>query len=171
MIISVYAIPGKKFNEPLPSILNRHSPDFVVSQIKSVVLEYFGLSADQLFVRCRERDLVIPRQVMHYLVKKYTSLSLKKIGAAIPHKKNYDHTTVMYSIKTIMDLLETDENFRNQMDIIEQRLALEPEERNLLRLLKVAKREAPPPAVKPEKTPVIRIETLSEQEKVERKYL
>jgi hypothetical protein len=172
MIISVYAIPGKRFNEPLPDSFKKNSPESMVMLIKSVVLNYYGLTAKQVFSANRKRELVLCRQVMHYLAKKYTQLSLKKIGHEFPNDGDMDHTSVKHSVKTVMDLMDTDPMVRLQVKAMDESLFLEPEERNLVKLYRTASRPMVYQAPKVEtQAAVIRMETQSESEKVANKYL
>ena len=67
----------------------------------------FIASWDQVAIcgkKNRKPYMVLVRQMYHYLIKRHTSLSLKEIGDLTG---GHDHTTVMYSITTIQDLLYT----------------------------------------------------------------
>jgi hypothetical protein len=166
MIISVYAIPGKQYTEPLPSTLNRLRPDEMVQQIKSAVLHYFEMTPDEVFRKCRKRELVLARQIMHYLAKKYTSLSLIGIGAEFPHKLAFDHTSVRHSIETVLNLMETDANVRSQVNAIEFNMGCDHNERVVI----VTNQQQIKTIVKKELVEQLRSMTISEHEKVMSKY-
>jgi hypothetical protein len=172
MIISAYAIPGKQFRDPLP-LRQGNTPADVILKIKFAVLDYFGLTPQKVFRKTRKREAVLARQIMHYLARKHTKLSLKKIGLEFHHGDKHDHTTVRHSIITVQDLMDTDPTVKNYVETLTQMLGLDYEE---MMLLKNKTNFAPliKPEVKPMETKVIpmgRANTLSEQEKTMSKYL
>lgn len=168
MIISVYAIPGKKFTEPLPSTIARIKPDEMVTLIKESVLHFYNLRAEHVFRKCRKRELVLARQVMHYLAKKYTSMSLIGIGQEFPHKLPFDHTSVRHSIQTVIDLMETDKNILSQVNTIEFNMGCDKDERMVVVTPTKQIKTIVNLQVQPQ---VAKIITMSEQEKVMSKYL
>jgi chromosomal replication initiation ATPase DnaA len=168
MQISAYAIPGKKFTEALPSTIARVKPDQMVTLIKESVLHFYNFKAEQVFRKCRKRELVLARQVMHYLAKKYTPMSLIAIGQEFPNKTAFDHTSVRHSIQTVINLMETDKTILSQVNTIEFNMGCDKEERMVIvtaakRILTVMNLP-----VNPQPAKVI---TLSEHEKVMSKYL
>jgi hypothetical protein len=172
MIISAYAIPGKQFRDPLP-IRHGNTPGSIIPKIKYVVLDYFGLTDQKVFRKTRKREAVLARQIMHYLARKHTQLSLKKIGLEFHHGDKHDHTTIRHSVITIQNLIETDPVVKGYVETLTQMIGLDHEE---MMLLKNKTKFAPldKPAVKPAPTKVIpmsRANTLSEQEKTIAKYL
>jgi len=171
MIISVYAIPGKKYTEPLPASLLGRNPYSVSMVIKSVVIAYFQADPKKVFSKTREREHLLPRQVMHYLAKKYTSLTLKQIGSEFPGGDNLDHSTIKNSIKAVLDLMDTDEAFKNDILQIEQYMSLEEDDRNLIKLKIAGGRPGNLERKKYPELPTPKIITLSEHEKVLTKYL
>jgi len=62
--------------------------------IKMAVVSYFELRPDDLLSESRSPSFVFPRQICMYLIREYTSLSYKDIGAIFRRK---DHTTVMHA--------------------------------------------------------------------------
>ena len=56
----------------------------------------------------RQHNLVLARQLSYFFIKKYNKLSLIMIGKLF----NQDHSTVIHSIKTIKNLLDTDKEVR-----------------------------------------------------------
>jgi hypothetical protein len=168
MIISTYAIPGKKFTEPLPSTLARVKPNEMVTLIKESVLHFYNLKPEEVFRKCRKRELVVARQVMHYLAKKYTAMSLIAIGVEFPHRRPFDHTSVRHSIETVIDLMETDKNILAQVNTIEFNMGVDKDERMVI--------VTPTKQIKtvmnlPSKPEAAKVITLSEHEKVMSKYL
>ena len=92
-IINYYAIPGLKYHSP--SKLKERT-------IIENVCNYFNLETVDLESKCRNRNLVVARQLAMYFIKKYTNLTLLKIGQLFG---NRDHTTVIHSINTIEDFI------------------------------------------------------------------
>lgn len=81
--------------------------------INDVVCEYFGIKHNRVWSSGRKRDVVITRQLVWYLCRKYTSLSLKDMGRLFG---NYDHTTVVHGTKTIAGLIEFDLELRSHVE-------------------------------------------------------
>jgi hypothetical protein len=172
MIISAYAIPGKQFRDPLPMRVG-NTPGDVILKIKFVVLDFFGLTHQKVFRKTRRREAVLARQIMHYLARKHTQLSLKNIGAEFHHGDRHDHTTIRHSVITIQNLMETDPVVKNYVETLTQMMGLDNEE---MMLLKNKTKFAPlkKPEIRPVETKVVpmgRANTLSEQEKTTAKYL
>jgi len=75
------------------------------------VLTYFGLDFHYLKVRGRERRRVYPRQVLMYLLRKNTQLTLDEVGKIFRISDKVlpmDHTTVMNAVHTIENLMFSD---------------------------------------------------------------
>ena len=90
-----------------------------VDSIKENVCNYFGLPVDHLNSQSRKREIVQTRQICHYFAKKYTKLSLIQIGWDIGGK---DHATVLHSIKTVNNLMDTDIKYRKMIDNLNKML-------------------------------------------------
>lgn len=79
----------------------------------------FGISPETLKLRKKTRNLVIARQVAMYLLRKYTTESLKEIGNIFEGK---DHTTVIHATKKIEKLISQDSELREKIMGIEKRI-------------------------------------------------
>lgn len=119
MIHSPYSFPGLFNAKEISANVRKHSPLLLMQHIKYLVIEYYGLKSEYVFTRCRKREYVMARQIMHYLAFKYTSLSYSVIGSMIHRGVAYDHTTIIYSINTIKNLIETNAEFRATMEELE----------------------------------------------------
>ena len=73
---------------------------------------------DTLLIRDRRRNLVYIRQIIMFIAHKRTELTLKAIGQkfATHRDKGFDHTTVLHSINTIHDLIDTDDAVRAEIE-------------------------------------------------------
>ena len=80
--------------------------------IKKVVCKYYGTSFGAIKQRNRERRIVFKRQVLQYFMSLYTKYNLMKIGNKTG---GYDHSTVIYALKVVRDLIETDSIIRNEI--------------------------------------------------------
>ena len=97
--------------------------ELVPTQVVDIVARAFNLSTDQLLSRDRSRGVALPRQIAMYLLREEANVSLPQIGEALGGR---DHTTVMYGIEKVMDLLERDDRLRRQVVQIRQQLYGQP---------------------------------------------
>jgi chromosomal replication initiator protein len=100
--LNYFVIPG--FREVTPIELNKLevcSPEYIVN----VVLNYFSLQYAELISKSRKRKYCYPRQCCDYLLRKKNNLFFSEIGKMIGDR---DHTTIIHSVETIEDLMETD---------------------------------------------------------------
>lgn len=98
-------------------LINRKecTPEAVIE----TVADFYSLSPEDLKGPSRHHKLVKPRKIAMYLIRQETNASLPQIGAALGGR---DHTTVLYGITTISDLLERDEMLRREVSTIKNRL-------------------------------------------------
>lgn len=88
--------------EDLCSIRKQH---ISADMIQQLVADYYKVSVAELCSKRRHRQIVRPRQMAMLLMKELTDHSLPEIGNAFGGR---DHTTVLYSCKTIDKLKATD---------------------------------------------------------------
>lgn len=88
-------------------------------RIISVVCEHLNVSENDIKSKKRSQDIATARQVIMYLLRKYTVLSLKSVGNTVGGR---DHTTVMNGCKRVEENINKDENFKNSMDTIIKKL-------------------------------------------------
>jgi chromosomal replication initiator protein len=81
--------------------------------IQKTVAAYFGVTVELLKDKTRKKEVVTARQVAMYFAKHHTSHTLKTIGF---HFGGRDHTTVMHSVQTVSDLVDSDRKFREQVE-------------------------------------------------------
>lgn len=89
--------------------------------IKNLVADHFNVPVEKLGGKTRKRQFVIARQLSMYLAKHLTDKSLKAIGEMFGGR---DHSTVIYSIKTVQDLMETDLVFKDTVSELEKKIRL-----------------------------------------------
>ena len=56
----------------------------------------------------KTKDIALSRQVAIYILKELTDLSYPKIGSII----GKDHSTAVYAVKTVENMMNTDEAFK-----------------------------------------------------------
>jgi chromosomal replication initiator protein len=91
--------------------------------VVDLVAKSFNLTADRLMSRDRSQAVALPRQIAMYLMRREIDISLPQIGKEIGGR---DHSTVMYAIDKVTDLLERDERLRRQVVQIRQKLHSQP---------------------------------------------
>ena len=68
------------------------------------VCKFYNINPEVLRGQGKTKDIAIARQIAMYLIRRMTNLSLKEIGKEF---ENRDHTTVLYSIERIEELVKT----------------------------------------------------------------
>ena len=78
--------------------------NLIIIKIKEVIKEVLGVCWEQINQPTRQREIMLSRQLFHFLCRKFTSQSLKYIGAITTRK--YDHSTVLSSIEQITYIVD-----------------------------------------------------------------
>ena len=86
--------------------------------IISTVCQHLNVPEKTIMARTRQREAVRARNIVMYLIKKYTDSSLAQIGACV-HR---DHATVAHSLNTMDDLMSYDAVLRQEVASIERAL-------------------------------------------------
>jgi chromosomal replication initiator protein len=107
--------------EVVEQFVSTDSKEISVENIKKLVAEHFELPIEKLHGTTRKRQIVIARQLSMYLAKSFTTSSLKSIGSNFGGK---DHSTVIYSIKAVQDLMDTDTLFKETVQQLEKKVQL-----------------------------------------------
>jgi len=103
------------------STVQRGNREVTVESILELVCEYFNVPIDLVKGQTRKRHIVVARQISMYLAKEHTDCSLKKIGS---HFGNRDHSTVIYSCRTVRDLMDTDDSFLTSVNEVNKRVKM-----------------------------------------------
>lgn len=112
--------------EVIRSFVTSIHKEITVEYIQKLVAEHFKVPVEKLQGETRKRSFVIARQLSMYLAKKMTDKSLKAIGDTFGGR---DHSTVIYSCKTVQDLMETDPFFKDTVAELERKIKLSLNER------------------------------------------
>ncbi len=99
-----------------PDQVREVTPQLIID----VVCEHFNVSKEDITSKKRNSEYVMPRQIIMYLCKEMTELSLQNIGNILSKK---DHTTVIHGIKQINSKMTTDDDLRNKIEIIKKKIS------------------------------------------------
>ena len=114
-------------NEDITEALAKHAlKDFIqrphatlsIDRVQKLVCEYFGIDQHRLHEKTKKREIVQVRQLAMYLCREldYTH---KAIGLQFGGR---DHSTVVHAIKSVNNLIETDNNYRNRVAEIRRKV-------------------------------------------------
>jgi len=123
-ISATASIMGKEISlELVRSILDTLYPQQELSvsaeNIIKLVASKFGMKVSEIKSKKRNRNIVIPRQLAMYLIRKLTPLSLPEIGEIFG---GMDHTSVLHGIRKMENLLKTDNDLLKIAREIEEEL-------------------------------------------------
>ena len=103
--------------EILKAYVKLYQKEVTIEHIIEVVCQYLNLDFERFNSTERTREIAQARQIAMYLSKQHTKAPLTAIGAAIGGR---NHATVLHSCKAVTNLMETDKNFRRQVEEIEK---------------------------------------------------
>lgn len=92
-----------------------------IDHIQKLVCDFFNIPSEVINSKTRKREIVQARQLAMYFAKKHTKASLATIGL---HCGNKDHATVLHACRTVNNLIETDKQFRNYVEELDNKLKL-----------------------------------------------
>ena len=103
----------------LKDFINQSNKLINIETIQNVVAAHFNLNIHEMLSVRRSRSLARPRQIAMYLSKHYTTNSLPDIGRKF---LNRDHTTVIHAVKKINELMNKDNEIRQNVLEIKKKL-------------------------------------------------
>ncbi|MFN3604208.1 MAG: DnaA ATPase domain-containing protein [Leptonema sp. (in: bacteria)] len=92
-----------------------------IDQIIEVVCEHYKVSKEELFSNTKEKRIAFPRHMVAYFSVKFANYTLTFVAKYL-HKK--DHTSILYAIKKIEDLLTKDLFLQNEIEKLKEKLYL-----------------------------------------------
>lgn len=90
-----------------------------MKQIIEAVSVYYSVPASDLCGKCRKKEIVRPRQVAMYLLRKENNISFPSIGEYFGGR---DHTTAMHACDKIEKLLEHDQELGQEINFLKEKL-------------------------------------------------
>jgi hypothetical protein len=91
--------------------------------ILKLVQNYYDVDEDYYKRKTRRYEILFPRQVAIYLIRKNTKLSLNSIG----EKFEKNHATIINAIKRISGFMQVDKKVKTQINDIQQTISLKSE--------------------------------------------
>ena len=107
--------------EVVRNFVTEINKEITVEFIQKLVADYFKVPVETLNGKTRKRSIVIARQLSMYLAKNMTDRSLKALGEVFGGR---DHSTVIYSCRTVQDLMETDPFFKETVSDLEKKIRM-----------------------------------------------
>ncbi|MEO0763311.1 MAG: ATP-binding protein, partial [Pseudomonadota bacterium] len=105
--------------ESLADLLRTAERKVTMDEIKRRVAAHYNLRLNDLVSARRARNVARPRQTAMYLAKMLTTKSLPEIGRAFGGR---DHTTVLHAVRKIEDLVSTDAQLAEDVEILRRTL-------------------------------------------------
>jgi chromosomal replication initiator protein len=103
----------------LEPTLSREPVAPTLDQITQIVATHFGVKVSDLRSKKRTKSVSFPRQLVMWIAREETPLSLEEIG---DHFGGRDHTTVLYATTKVGERIAQDDGFRTQVDRLRDRL-------------------------------------------------
>lgn len=88
-----------------------------IDHVKRATMAVFEITKTDLESARRSRSVAYPRQIAMFLCRKLTTRSLPQIGKFFG---NRDHTTVLYAVRKLEDLVKTDATLRQDVERVER---------------------------------------------------
>jgi chromosomal replication initiator protein len=102
-------------------VLNTHETQTTISseEIQKLVADHFKVRISDMKSTTRARQIVVPRQISMYLIKKHLDKPLVEIGRMFGGK---DHTTVMNALERVDFLMGKDLDIKNDIEELTTRI-------------------------------------------------
>lgn len=111
-MISAYVFPGLEPKEVSKMKLRENKNKNISESIIRHICYDKGFNRPDFMSKLKTRNIAIARQMAIYLIKNKTDMTLKEIGSMF----NRDHTTVIYAVETIKDLISYDKVLRSEIN-------------------------------------------------------
>lgn len=102
---------------------NQVTQNKLMDFILKLVQNYYDVDEDYYKRKTRRYEILFPRQVAIYLIRKNTKLSLNSIG----EKFEKNHATIINAIKRISGFMQVDKKVKTQVNDIQQTISLKSE--------------------------------------------
>lgn len=104
----------------LQDLLRANDRRASVEDIQRKVAEHYNIRISDMHSPRRARMVARPRQIAMYLAKALTEHSLPEIGRKFGGR---DHTTIMHGVRRIEELILTDRNLKENVDLLKRAIA------------------------------------------------
>lgn len=107
-------------DEALKNVLFSPKKKVTLEKIIEATADHFHLTSADLCGKRRTKEIAHARQVAMYLARDLTELSLPKIGEEFGGR---DHTTVLYAVRKIEDILKTNSDKKMTVELIKNEIS------------------------------------------------
>lgn len=83
----------------------------MIAIIEAVICQERNLEAETLHCKNRYKEVREPRQIIMYLAREYTKLSMREVGEYFEQ----DHSTVHHACKTVNNHIDTEPKFKKRI--------------------------------------------------------
>ncbi len=102
--------------EALQDIIYPNEKKVITTElIVDIVAEHYNLSPSEIYSKDKSRNVSYPRQIVMYLTRKLTDISVTEIGKSLG---NRDHSTVIHGYDKISKDIEKDSSLHNTIDVL-----------------------------------------------------
>ncbi|HEX9982819.1 MAG TPA: chromosomal replication initiator protein DnaA [Thermoanaerobaculia bacterium] len=101
--------------EALRDVLSKENKPITPTEILRIVSAHYGLKVGDIKSKSNAKTIAFPRQVAMFICKELTDLSYPEIGKIFNNKH---HSTVMYSVQRITELMEQDQQLANTIEML-----------------------------------------------------
>lgn len=112
------AIPGTKWKGSFEEAQTISQLAKRQDSVIRAVCQHYGITLGEMQVRCRKRQIVVPRQVAMYLLNKMLGIGCADVARVF----KLHHTTAIHNFKLVQDLIDTNEEFRNEIRGIKENI-------------------------------------------------
>ena len=103
----------------LADILRASDRKLTIEEIQRKVAEHYNIRLSDMIGPKRVRTIARPRQIAMYLAKQLTPRSLPEIGRRFGGR---DHTTIMHGVRKIEELMSTDSQLSDDLQMLRRQL-------------------------------------------------
>ncbi|MCX6796116.1 MAG: chromosomal replication initiator protein DnaA [Candidatus Falkowbacteria bacterium] len=100
-------------------IISTKSKSITCKVVTDAVSKYFDVEVKDLIGKCRKKELVYPRQILMFLMRREINTSYPTIGQEIGGR---DHTTAMHAFNKISKEMEESERVKQDIESVKQLL-------------------------------------------------
>ena len=109
----------EQVGDVLSDLLRASERKLTIDEIMRRTCEHYNLRMSDMTSARRTRSVARPRQMAMYLAKRLTPRSYPEIGRKFGGK---DHTTVLYAVRKIEELMQTDSQLAEDAQLLQRRL-------------------------------------------------
>ncbi len=102
--------------EALKDIISPNEKKIITADlIVDVVAEHYNITPAEIYSKDKSRNISYPRQIVMYLCRKLTDMSVTDIGKALG---NRDHSTVLHGYDKVSTDINNDSTIHNTIDVL-----------------------------------------------------